>query len=142
MVSKRSGGDMQRSGFLITGLSIFLVNISADMALAQQAEFLGCFEQENNECANVELQCSNNASDNYAAFDVAVGRLCDEILHRNISITDLQDLVTETTQAISRLERSYSIVSRRATSLQRQKTRADTRITRLLRACGAACRGM
>jgi|688.fasta_scaffold907661_1 hypothetical protein len=111
-------------------------------AHAQQVPFLGCFVQENNQCADVEIQCTTNSSDNYAAFDVAVGRLCDEVLSRSASINDLQELVSETTIAISKLERSYSIVSRRASTLQRQKSRADQRITRLLRTCGAACRGL
>jgi cobalamin biosynthesis Mg chelatase CobN len=140
--SRYNGETMVRGGFLLASLAVILLNISTAVVHAQQAQFLGCFVQENNQCADVELQCSNNSSDNYTAFDVAVGRLCDEVLLRNVSIADLQELVTETTQAISRLERSYSVVSRRAASLQRQKTRADTRITRLLRACGAPCRGM
>lgn len=123
----------------LLALGVILVPASAQ---AQSVPFLGCFVQENNECADVEIQCTTNSSDNYAAFDVAVGRLCDEVLSRNTSISELQELVNETTLAISRLERSYSIVSRRATLLQRQKTRADQRASRLLRACGAPCRGL
>lgn len=120
-------------------LAVLILPVSVQ---AQSVPFLGCFVQENNECADVEIQCTSNSSDNYAAFDVAVGRLCDEVISRNASISELQELVNETTFAISRLERSYSIVSRRATLLQRQKNRADQRVSRLLRACGAPCRGL
>jgi hypothetical protein len=120
-------------------LSLFVTPVAAH---AQQVPFLGCFVQENNQCADVEIQCTSNSSDNYAAFDVAVGRLCDEVLSRSAAINDLQELVDETTLAISRLQRSYVVASRRAASLQRLKTRSDQRINRLLRTCGAACRGL
>lgn len=122
-------------------LFILLLSVSS-LADAQQVPFQGCFVQENNQCADVEIQCSTDSSENYTAFDVAVGRLCDEILSRNAAITDMQEIINETSRSIARIERAHTILARRSAALQRQKARADQRIFRLFRACGPACRGL
>lgn len=104
-------------------LSLIVVTLISTPSFAQEntQEFLGCFVQENNTCADVDIQCSEDSYTNYLAFDVAVGGLCDRITAFELKSEGYEQKQKDLT-----------------TKLQNSKRR----VTRLKRKCGAKCAGL
>lgn len=109
---------------------------------AQTVEFLGCYVEQNNQCADVEITCGSNPDDNYAAFDTAIGRLCDQVLARDQQISTLNTNLSAANERVTSQSIERNAYKSLYTKLLREKTKRALRITRIKRACGKKCRGM
>jgi hypothetical protein len=118
-------------------LPIVLLTSASSMA---QVQFLGCYVEENNQCADVEISCGSNPADNYDAFDTTIGRLCDQVLLRDQQLATLNANLTSLNNAVTSQTIERDAYKSLYTKLLAEKTATALRIRQLRQVCSRKCR--